>query len=271
MAITTPSMGLKRWDQPNDIFSYVELSDNLALLDAHDHSAGKGVQIPTAGIVNNAIDATKLADNAVTATKIPVASITGDRLVNSTIPGSKLSSKYVEYLSGLLAARPAASTAGRWFKATDTGQTFFDTGSAWDEVLVNPHRLEIKKTSDQSCAQNVYTDLTWNTETLDPFSLHSGTSADVTIAQTGFYFVWSELQWQTAGSGQRISVIAANGSNISYDERIALASPGILVTRHAVARQLTQGTVLKARVYHDHTSALSIQSGGSVFGLARVG
>lgn len=92
MAITTPNMGLKRWDQPNDLFSYVELSDSLALIDAHDHSSGKGVQIPTAGIANLAVDATKLADNSVTNLKVPAASITGDRLVNLTVPDSKLAS-----------------------------------------------------------------------------------------------------------------------------------------------------------------------------------
>jgi hypothetical protein len=92
MAITTPSMGLKRWDQPNDIFSYVELSDNLALLDAHDHSTGKGVQIPTAGIVNNAIDATKLADDSVTANKIPANSVAGSKLLNNGVPDTKLAS-----------------------------------------------------------------------------------------------------------------------------------------------------------------------------------
>src|SRR4051794_6322904 len=80
MAITTPSMGLKRWDQPNDIFSYVELSDNFALLDNHDHSSGKGVQIPTAGIANLAITDTKIATNAVTNGKI----------INDAVDASKI-------------------------------------------------------------------------------------------------------------------------------------------------------------------------------------
>lgn len=90
--ITTPSMGLKRWDQPNDVFSYVELSDNFAALDNHDHTSGKGVQIPTAGIANLAVDSTKLATDSVTVTKIPVASVTGDRLVNSTVLDTKIAS-----------------------------------------------------------------------------------------------------------------------------------------------------------------------------------
>jgi hypothetical protein len=82
MAITTPSMGLKRWDQPNDVFSYTELSDNFNLLDLHDHSSGKGVQIPTAGLANLAVDTTKLANNAVTDAKIAAGTITTARLAS---------------------------------------------------------------------------------------------------------------------------------------------------------------------------------------------
>lgn len=82
MAITTPSMGLKRWDQPNDVFSYVELSDNFAALDIHDHTTGKGVQIPTGGIANLAVDNTKLANNAVTNTKVLDATLADAKLAS---------------------------------------------------------------------------------------------------------------------------------------------------------------------------------------------
>src|SRR5688500_11762674 len=68
--ITTPSMGLKRWDQPNDVFSYTELSDNWAKVDAHDHTSGKGVQIPTSGLANLAVTTSKLAGNSVDGSKI---------------------------------------------------------------------------------------------------------------------------------------------------------------------------------------------------------
>jgi hypothetical protein len=82
MAITTPSMGLRRWDQPNDIFSYIELSNNFNLIDLHDHSSGKGVQIPAEGIANLAIDSTKLADNSITTAKLNNAVVTDAKLSN---------------------------------------------------------------------------------------------------------------------------------------------------------------------------------------------
>lgn len=41
-------------------------------------------------------------------------------------------------LQGLLSARPAASIVGRFFRATDTKQTFYDTGTAWELVDGTP-------------------------------------------------------------------------------------------------------------------------------------
>lgn len=70
MAFTSSNMGLKVWDQPNDIFSYTDLVANWVALDSHDHSSGKGVQIGNAGIANLAIDSTKIADSAVTNAKL---------------------------------------------------------------------------------------------------------------------------------------------------------------------------------------------------------
>lgn len=37
--------------------------------------------------------------------------------------------------AGTLASRPAAGKAGRFYRATDTGQVFLDTGSAWMEPM----------------------------------------------------------------------------------------------------------------------------------------
>jgi hypothetical protein len=92
VSITTPSMGLKRWDQPNDVFSYTELSDNFNLLDAHDHSSGKGVQVPTGGIANLAITDTKLANNAVTSAKIATDAVTADKIPSASVTDAELTS-----------------------------------------------------------------------------------------------------------------------------------------------------------------------------------
>lgn len=92
MPITTPSMGLKRWNSPNDIFSYTELSDNFNLIDLHDHTSGKGVQVPTAGIANLAVTDTKIANDAVTAGKIAADAVTTAKILNANVTDAKLAS-----------------------------------------------------------------------------------------------------------------------------------------------------------------------------------
>lgn len=89
-------MGLKRWDQPNDIFSYIELSDNFALLDNHDHTSGKGVQVPTGGIANLAVTDTKIANDAVTTNKILNDAVTTAKIGTGQVSLGKLAADSVD-------------------------------------------------------------------------------------------------------------------------------------------------------------------------------
>jgi hypothetical protein len=63
MALTLPKMGLRVWNQQTDPYDHTQLADNWAKVDYHDHSSGKGVQIPTGGIADGAITSPKLASN----------------------------------------------------------------------------------------------------------------------------------------------------------------------------------------------------------------
>lgn len=61
MASTTPKVSLRLWDQLNDPYSHDQLSDNWSKMDFHDHTPGRGVQIPTEGIADGAITPAKVA------------------------------------------------------------------------------------------------------------------------------------------------------------------------------------------------------------------
>lgn len=63
MAFTTAKMGLKIWNLLTDLYDHAQLADNWAKVDYHDHSPGKGVQIPTEGLADNAVTAAKLGGN----------------------------------------------------------------------------------------------------------------------------------------------------------------------------------------------------------------
>jgi hypothetical protein len=60
MAVTSPNMGLKIWNLTSDPYDHAQLAANWAKVDQHNHSEGKGVQIPTGGIEDGAITAAKL-------------------------------------------------------------------------------------------------------------------------------------------------------------------------------------------------------------------
>jgi hypothetical protein len=83
-------MVLKVWDLLSDRFNHVELAANWDALDAHDHTSGKGTQIPAGGLASNSVTAAKIASDAVTTAKILDANVTGAKLASSSVDGSKI-------------------------------------------------------------------------------------------------------------------------------------------------------------------------------------
>jgi hypothetical protein len=101
MATTTPLMALQSWDQVGDIYDHTQLANNWSKVDQHDHTSGKGKQIPTAGIEDDAITAAKLAsvplidtaqliDGAVTTAKILDGTIIAGDLADNAIETAKI-------------------------------------------------------------------------------------------------------------------------------------------------------------------------------------
>lgn len=80
MALTTPNMSLNVWDQLTDPYDHNQLATNWAKVDQHDHSSGKGAQIPTAGIQDGAVTAAKIAPGALPNFTIADGSITKAKL-----------------------------------------------------------------------------------------------------------------------------------------------------------------------------------------------
>lgn len=61
MAISSPNMSLLIWNQGTDQYDHAQLANNWAKVDEHDHTSGKGIQIPTGGIADGAITSPKIA------------------------------------------------------------------------------------------------------------------------------------------------------------------------------------------------------------------
>lgn len=80
MPITTVNMGLTSWSSLTDVFSHTALSANWTALDLHDHSAGKGVQIPQGGIGDGSISRSKVQPLAIDVGRIDDAAVTDAKL-----------------------------------------------------------------------------------------------------------------------------------------------------------------------------------------------
>lgn len=68
--LISPAMGLNVWNQSSDPYSHNDLANNFLKLDQHDHSGGRGIQISTAGIANNAVTTAKIAPGSVGAAQL---------------------------------------------------------------------------------------------------------------------------------------------------------------------------------------------------------
>jgi hypothetical protein len=159
MALTN-NIGLKTWDTGDSAFSHQELANNWELLDDHDHTTNRGVQIPEGGIRDEAIGTTKLKPLAVTEPKLAVASVTTTRLADNSVSTAKLQDNSVTNVKivddaiqirnidgavwttvhgiGTSGVRPDPSpdNAG-WFWFTTNvngGQLHRSDGSAWNPV-----------------------------------------------------------------------------------------------------------------------------------------
>jgi hypothetical protein len=86
---TLSQMGLIKWDLSADPYDHVQLASNIQKINDHDHTTGKGNQVPTGGIVDHAVTNVKLATNAVATTNIQDASVTKVKLASDAI-GDKI-------------------------------------------------------------------------------------------------------------------------------------------------------------------------------------
>jgi hypothetical protein len=117
MAANTPNMGLREWNVGTDPFSYTELFANWDKIDAHDHTTGKGVQIPSGGIANLAVTSGKIAADAIDATKI----LDGSVGVNELAANSVTTAKVLD--ANVTVAKLAADAAPQILTGSTAGST----------------------------------------------------------------------------------------------------------------------------------------------------
>lgn len=215
MSSKTTNMNLVKWDSPTDTFNYVDLAENFAKIDIHDHSNGYGKQITSTGLASgsvkaaqidkNSIDITKMQSNSVGTDQIKLGSVTGvkladnsivDKNINSSaaILGSKLADNSIPYSKAqtLLAGKISQPTSG-------TNSTF--SIRAYDDEFVEG--------SGSGNADRYYTfadyvkkiplsNKDYSTSDASPYSLSSMTDTtnyNLVARATGLYHITFVLGW----------------------------------------------------------------------------
>lgn len=113
MATTYTNMGLKGWNLGTDFFNYAELDANFSKIDAHDHTGPpEGVQIPTGGIVDNAITTAKIADSQITSAKILDGTIAAGDIASNAVTTAKILD------ANVTAAKLATNAKTSFFRAS---------------------------------------------------------------------------------------------------------------------------------------------------------
>lgn len=145
MSLITTNMGLKIWNLLTDLFSHTDLANNFAILDAHNHSNGQGVQIPTGGLapgaVTNAILSSALAQSA----SVNLAGQTAKGFVSIPTTGTRTSTSYGELSDAADAVSvvlPANGLIAVWYQALWQDQND-NAGRA--AIFLNASQLQIQQ------------------------------------------------------------------------------------------------------------------------------
>lgn len=142
-------MGLHIWDQVADPYDHTQLADNWDLIDAHDHSPGRGVQIPTEGIADGAITHAKLASGVGS----PAAgSITADQLADAAKLGLSDSVNVRRGYVSIPTLETTSSNTYTWLPTPDSipnvevpsnGLVFVAYQATWKESSYNTAKATI--------------------------------------------------------------------------------------------------------------------------------
>jgi hypothetical protein len=99
MARTTTNIALKVWDLITDKFNHSDLAGNWDKMDAHDHTSGKGVAIPSGGLAPNSVITPKVLDGAITTPKIGDNQVTYQKMAKDGL-GPSVGAFYVYRSTG---------------------------------------------------------------------------------------------------------------------------------------------------------------------------
>lgn len=185
--------------------------------------------------------------------------------------------QYGMNLSGTFAARPAFGRAGRLYVATDSGQTYFDTGSAWIAVAPSPF-VGVRATASgvQNIPNATETSVALDTETYKTLAgLHSTSvnNSRVTIpagTPTQFYDISGSVKWAGNATGIRGLYVKKNGATYLLDTGATTPTANDTYQSVIDTIQLAANDYVELRVYQSSGGALGLHGDAQNAGCTRL-
>ena len=143
------------------------------------------------------------------------------------------------------------------------------SASAIDDQLTKATVL-LRRSAVQSIPHNSTTDLTWDVETFDPSGMHTGSSADVTIARQGIYQIQACVQMEalaSPGANTLARIAVKRNGSVLREVTVPMVANMPTCASVAFAESLAVGDILQVSAYQNTGSALNA-SGGAVTSFA---
>lgn len=162
MGYFSSNMGLRVWDLPTDDWSRSELANNWEAVDDHDHSSGRGKQVPTGGIQDSAISTIKIQDLAVGTTKLGNQIVTQAKLANASVGTPQLIDLGVTTAKLADNAVTGPKVADNSIGASKLMDGSITTNKLADGAVTTPKVLDLNitnpKLADNAASTRVYQD-----------------------------------------------------------------------------------------------------------------
>lgn len=222
MAATAPNMGLRVWNLLTDPYDHSQLASNWAKVDQHDHTTGKGVQIPTGGIVDGAISAAKIGNEQVTAEKLSTSAAesgginTSSRTYRKVVANEEVykneTTGYTVVDSGTVYVPSKGRVTVSYFALQKAG-----TATANAQIFVDGNELKVPRAGGAPIAATVasletasfFGLLRTGTEAL---TVTKGETADSSLVTTGMSGSQGLVIWNLAAGEHTIEIKAKAGS-----------------------------------------------------------
>lgn len=128
-----------------------------------------------------------------------------------------------------------------------------------------PSICVLTKNAVQAISHNLDTNVTWETETLDPAGLHSGTSDQITIKAPGLYEIVANIELEAFAAGTTNTVFTRinlnkNGTALKKATLPMLVSQPTQMSLSTI-EELGNGDIIRLQVYQNTGGSLNLSAG----------